>query len=108
MHIPSSGRVQALSFDFDLGFRGEEERLTGEVVLQWIEERVFSPRTTTQRYRRPTTQAASRRPLAAAAPATHGGLRLHSLPETGTSRMPSPLGHRYSLVAWPQARQSAE
>jgi hypothetical protein len=106
MHIPSSGRVQARSFDFDLGFRGEEERRTAEVVLQWIEERVFSPRSTTQRYRRPTTQAASRRPLAAAAPATHGGL--HSLPETGTSRMPPPLDHRYSLVAWPQARQSAE
>jgi|SRR5436190_17058105 len=36
-----SGRVEALSLDFDLGFRGEEERRTGEVVLQWIEERVF-------------------------------------------------------------------
>jgi hypothetical protein len=36
-----SGRVEALSLDFDLGFRGEEERRTGEVVLQWIEERLF-------------------------------------------------------------------
>ena len=36
-----SGRVEALSLDFDLGFRGEEERRTGEVVLRWIEERVF-------------------------------------------------------------------
>jgi hypothetical protein len=36
-----SGQVEALSLDFDLGFRGEEERRTGEVVLQWIEERVF-------------------------------------------------------------------
>ena len=36
-----SGRVEALSLDFDLGFRGEDERRTGEVVLQWIEERVF-------------------------------------------------------------------
>jgi Cyclic-phosphate processing Receiver domain len=36
-----SGRVEAVSLDFDLGFRGEEERRTGEVVLGWIEERVF-------------------------------------------------------------------
>src|SRR5436190_18067916 len=36
-----SGRVEALSLDFDLGFRGEQERRTGEVVLRWIEERVF-------------------------------------------------------------------
>ncbi len=36
-----TGRVEALSLDFDLGFRGEEERRTGEVVLQWLEERVF-------------------------------------------------------------------
>jgi hypothetical protein len=35
-----SGRVEALSLDFDLGFRGQKERRTGEVVLQWIEERV--------------------------------------------------------------------
>jgi hypothetical protein len=36
-----SARVEALSLDFDLGFRGEEEQRTGELVLKWIEERVF-------------------------------------------------------------------
>jgi hypothetical protein len=36
-----SGWVEALSLDFDLGYRGCEEWRTGEVVLQWIEERVF-------------------------------------------------------------------
>jgi hypothetical protein len=36
-----TGRVEELSLDFDLGFRGEEEWRTGEVVLKWIEERVF-------------------------------------------------------------------
>jgi hypothetical protein len=36
-----SGQVEVISLDFDLGFRGEEERRTGEVVLQWIEEKVF-------------------------------------------------------------------
>jgi hypothetical protein len=40
------------------------------------------------------------------ATATQGGL--HSPPETGASRMRPSLGHRYSLVACPQARQSAE
>jgi hypothetical protein len=29
-----SGHVEVISLDFDLGFRGEEERRTGEVVLQ--------------------------------------------------------------------------
>lgn len=36
-----TGRVEALSLDFDLGFRGAEERRTGELVLHWLEERVF-------------------------------------------------------------------
>jgi hypothetical protein len=33
--------VEALSLELDLGYRGEEERRTGEVVLRWIQERVF-------------------------------------------------------------------
>jgi hypothetical protein len=33
--------VEALSLDLDLGYRGEEERRTGEVVPRWIEERAF-------------------------------------------------------------------
>jgi hypothetical protein len=35
-----TGEVAELSLDFDLGFRGDEERRTGEVVLVWIEEQV--------------------------------------------------------------------
>jgi hypothetical protein len=41
IELLGSGEVEALSLDFDLGFRGEEEWRTGEVVLRWIEERVF-------------------------------------------------------------------
>ena len=36
-----SGGVETISLGFDLGFRGEEERRAGEVVLQSIEEKVF-------------------------------------------------------------------
>jgi hypothetical protein len=36
-----TGEVEVVSLDFDLGFLGEEERRTAEVVVQWIEEKVF-------------------------------------------------------------------
>jgi len=36
-----SGQVEVISLDFDLGFRDEQQRRTGEVVLQWLEEKVF-------------------------------------------------------------------
>jgi len=37
IELLGSGEVEAVSFDFDLGFRGEVEHRTGEVVLLWIE-----------------------------------------------------------------------
>jgi len=36
-----SGQVEVISLDFDLGFRDEQQRRTGAVVLQWLEEKVF-------------------------------------------------------------------
>ena len=44
IELLKTGKVEELSLDYDLGFRGDEQWRTGEVVLKFIEEEFFLER----------------------------------------------------------------